>query len=108
MNPILLTVIQGDFGFQWNFTLVDAVQAPVNLTGTSLLFKTQLISDSAVQSSAGMVIDSPTTGTCHYIAQANDFIVAGTYTAQVKVMSGNTELFGFNCITINVKPSLPQ
>lgn len=108
MLPILLTVIQSDFGFNWNFTLVDAQNVPVNLTGLSLLFKTQLLSDSAVQSSAAMVIDSAAAGTCHYTVQQNDFIVAGQYDAQVKVMSGIVEVFGYNCINIMVKPSLPQ
>lgn len=108
MNPILLIAIQGDFGFKWNFTLVDAQKNPVDLTGLSVVFKTQLLSDSAVQSSGSMVVVSPTDGTCYYIVQQNDFLVAGTYDAQVKVMDGSSEVFGFNCISILIKPSIPQ
>lgn len=108
MTLILLTVIQSDFGFDWSFTLEDSQSIPVNLAGMTLLFKTQLVSDSVVQSSGNMVIDSAVDGTCHYTVQKNDFIVAGRYDAQIKVMSGSVEIFSYNCINVEVKPSLPQ
>lgn len=109
MIPILLSIIQFDFGFSWNFTLTDAQEQPVNLTGaTAILFDCQLNSDPTVQFSNAMAVVSPVVGTCKYVVQQNDFIVAGTYTAQIKVQYGVGEIVSFAGITVQVDPKVPQ
>ncbi len=108
MQPIFLTIVQGDFGFDWNFTLSDSQGTVVNLTGATLTFKTQLASDFAVKSSGSMSITNAGAGMCKYTVQQNDFLVPGTYSAQILIEYSIGEMFTFSDIIIQVEPSLPQ
>jgi hypothetical protein len=108
MQPIYIQTVQGNFGFDWNFTLTDSQGAVVDLTGASLTFEIQSVSDFAVKSAGVMTLLVPSAGTCQYTVQANDFLVAGNYTAQIVVRYGAGEVFTFTDINIMVDPSLPQ
>lgn len=108
MIPILISIVQGDFGFNWNFTLTDANENPVSLIGaTSITFDCQLDSDSAVYFTGAMTTISAADGTCRYTPQATDFQVAGTYKAQIKVAYGSGEIISFSGLTIEVEPKIP-
>lgn len=107
MTPILITIVQSDFGFNWNFTLTDSQGVVINLTSATLFFTAQLVSDLTVNFKNSMNITSPTAGTCFYTVQANDFIVPGTYNGQIIVQYGAGETVRFSDITIVVEPSLP-
>lgn len=107
MEPTFITIIQGDHGFDWNFTLTDAQGSAVNIAGTTLSFIAQLISDSSVNFSNAMsIVDGPS-GKCKYTVLTDDFIVPGTYNAQISVKYISGEIFSFGDITIVVEPSLP-
>lgn len=108
MIPILLSIIQGDFGFEWNFTLTDAQSVPVNLTtATALFFDCQLDSDPTVHFTGAMVVTGAATGDCKYIPGANDFKVPGMYTAQIKVNFSTSETVSFSGISVQVDPKIP-
>lgn len=107
MVPILITIVQGNQGFNWNFTLTDSQSVVVDLTGASLFFDCQLSSDFAVHFKNAMVVVNPTTGTCRYTVQANDFLTPGIYYAQISVEYNNGEIFSYSNITIEVQPLLP-
>lgn len=105
----LLSIVQGNHGFDWNFTLTDSAGVAVNLTGATLTFVSQSASDGTVNSSGAMsIVGSPTLGTCKYTVQANDFLVAGSYTAQINLNYGSgTEIISYAGIDINVIAQLP-
>lgn len=111
MPPILIPLIQGDLGYDLNFTLTDAAGVVINLTGASIAFKAQLLSDPSVNFSGAGSIVSALAGTCKYTVQSTDFPVAGTYNAQVVATyssSGEVITFpGDGYITIIVEARLP-
>jgi len=109
MEPILITTVQGDFGFDWKFTLTDSQSVVVDLTNATVFFDCQSVSDPAVQFNNAMSIVSAVAGTCKYTVKNTDFVVAGTYSARVVVKygSGETASFPPGGITIEVEPSLP-
>lgn len=107
MPSQLITIVQGDNGMDWNFTLTDAQGVVINLTGATLLFFGQLVSDLAVNFNNPMSIVSALIGKCKYTVQPNDFLVAGTYSAQIRVSYGSSEAFRFSDVTVVVEPSLP-
>lgn len=105
----LITIVQNDYGYDLNFTLKDSMSAVVNLTGATLSFIAQSDSDNAVNFTGSMSIVSAVAGTCKYTVQASNFIVAGSYTAQISVNYGSsTEIISFSGININVVAKLPQ
>ncbi len=107
MTPILLTIIQSDFGFTWNFTLTDSQGAVIDLTNSTIYFTAQLVNDLSVNFKNPMNINSPTAGTCFYQVNQQDFVIAGTYNAQIIVQYGVGEIVRFSEITVVVEPSLP-
>lgn len=108
MNPIFIITVQGNFGFNWNFTLTDSQGVVISLVGATLTFNIQSVSDFAVQSSNAMTVVSAPAGTCYYTVQANDFLLAGNYTAQIVVQFGSGETYTFSDINITAESSLPQ
>ena len=107
MNPIFIQITAGDFGMSWGFTCQDAAGAIVNLTSaTTLDFQAQLISDSSVIVNGSMAVDIAADGTCHYTVNKTDFVVPGTYSAQIAIYSTTTQLFHFSQITITVIPAV--
>jgi len=107
MEPLLITTVQGNFGFDWNFTLTDSQGVVLNLNGATLTFELQSVSDLSVSSANAMSIINASAGTCKYTVQQNDFLVAGNYNAQIKVTFGTGEIFTFSDITIVVEASVP-
>jgi uncharacterized protein YjlB len=77
------------------------------LTTASLYFTGQLVNDLTVNFKNAMVIVSAPAGTCYYTVQTQDFVVVGTYNAQIIVQYGGGEIVRFSDITVEVDPSLP-
>src|SRR5579872_722272 len=104
----LISIVQGDYGYDLNFTCKDSAGVVVNLTGATLAFFAQSVFDGAVNFSNAMVIvGSPTLGTCKYTVQANDFIVPGSYNAEIQLNYGTgTEIVSFSGIKIEVVAKL--
>lgn len=109
MTPVLFDIVQGDFGFDWKFTLTDAQGNALSLAGNpTLTFQAQLDSDLSVNFANPMTIINPTSaGTCKYTPLSTDFQVAGTYNAQIKVAFGSGETVSFSGIVITVEPKIP-
>ena len=108
MQPLLITVVQFDQGYNLNFTITDSQNLPINISGASLTFRCQSLSDFNVKFNNPMVIQNGPAGTCYYTLQANDFLVAGTYNAQITVTYPGGEVFSVDNITIVANPNVPQ
>lgn len=105
----LMQITQDDFGFSWDFILTDAQNNVVDLTSaTALFFACQLLSDPTVNFRNAMAIVTANAGTCKYTVNQNDFIVSGTYSANIQVEYGAGETISFAGVTINVLPIIPQ
>jgi len=105
----LINLVQFDYGQALLFTLTDVDGTVIDLTGATIKFNAQLDSDYTVQFSNSMSIVDPTLGQCQYKIQQNDFLVSGTYNAQVVVsFSSPSESFSFDGIQIVVAPKVPQ
>lgn len=102
----MITVVQGDVGYQLNFTLSDAQGSVIDITGATLTFKAQLLSDLAVQVSTPMTISNAGQGACTYTVAAGNFDVPGRYDAQID-MTIALETVTFSGIPINVIPRIP-
>lgn len=109
MTSTLINVVQNDNNYDLNFLLTDANEAVVDLTGATLKFKAQLISELIVQFSGNMVVTSALTGACKYNVQATNFEVAGTYNCQIEVTYTSTgEVITFAGIQVVSTPKVPQ
>ena len=110
MIPILLSITQGDYGFEWLFTLTDSQSAPLVLTNATINFCAELVSDPTVKFTGGMQVIDVNAGTCSYTPASTDFEVAGTYSAQIKVaQSGKIYTFPADgYISIEVTDRIPQ
>ena len=109
MNQALINVVQGDENYSLSFNLTDFLGAVVNLTGSTLTFKAQLISDPVIQFSASMAITNVATGACEYTVNVTDFPVAGTYNCQIVVFyTATTEQVTFDGIQVIADARVPQ
>lgn len=104
----LITIVQGDYGYDLNFTLKDSAGVTVDLTGAVLTFSAQSNSDGAVYFSNPMDVLSTSSGTCKYTVQQNDFLVAGSFSGEIQLnFSAGTEIVSFSGIKIEVVSKLP-
>lgn len=103
-----INVYKSDKLYDLNFTLKDANDAVIDISGCTILFKAQKIGAAANKfSSAGAVVSGPA-GTCKYTVGTSDFDEAGDYYAEVEVTFGGGKIITFGDITIKVKPELPR
>ena len=104
-------VVQGNYGQQLNFVVVDGQGNIVNLTGATLTLKAQAANDPTqtdLTLAGSMSIDSATAGTCHYTVGNGDFSNPGIFLAQIDVSVPATSVVSIPGITIIVLPSLPN
>lgn len=106
----LIEVIQNDVLYDINFTLKDANDAAIDLTGATLLLKVQRQDDETgtLKFSGNMSIVSPTAGTCKYTVASGDFDTIGDYHAEIEVTFAGGKVLTFPHITIKVLPQLPR
>lgn len=105
--PTAITAVQNDKGYTINFTLTDAQNIAVDLTGATLTIEGQLISDYAVVFTGTLAAVIPASGTCKYIVQTTDFTVSGTYNAQITATYGSGEVLTWSNIQFTIEPKLP-
>lgn len=104
----LINTVQGNKNYDLNFTLTDAANVNVDLTGSTLKFNAQLISDFPVQFSGTMAIVNASLGRCKYTVQATDFDVPGTYNCQIEVtFTASSEVVTFADIQVVVEARVP-
>jgi hypothetical protein len=104
-------IVQGNYGVQFDFVVIDGQGNIVNLTGASLTFKAQDANDPTqtdLPLTGSMVIDSATAGTCHYLVANGDFPNPGTFNAQIDITPSGGGLISIPNLTVIVKPGLPQ
>lgn len=108
MPQALIAVVCGDKNYDLNFTLTDAQSVAVNLTGATLTFEAQLLSDPAVQFAGAMTVVTPLTGSCKYTVQATNFSVPGQYNCQiVATFAGPSEQITFPDIRVSAEAAVP-
>jgi len=103
----LLQVVQNDFGYDLSFSLEDATGAVLDISGASLSFKAQTDGDYTVKFQNPMIVVSASQGSCKYTVRSTDFVLAGTWSAQIVVTYLTGEVLTFSGITVQVDPELP-
>lgn len=102
-----INVVQNDVGYDINFTLKDANDVVVDISGGTLLFKVQQQGEAALKFSGTMAIVSGVAGTCKYTVAAGNFDVVGDHYAEVQVTIAS-KVITFSDITVRVKPEIPR
>ena len=103
-----INVYKSDKLYDLNFTLKDANDAAIDITGCTILFKAQKSGAAANKfSGTGAIVSGPA-GTCKYTVQATDFDEAGDYYAEVEVTFVGGKILTFGDILVRVKPELPR
>ena len=106
MGNQTITVVAGDSGYLLSFLLQDSQGNIFDLSSiTSLLFITQRVGSSDINSSGTMSITNPTAGTCSYTVASTDFVNAGLYNVQVQANSAGGPITWSN-ITLEVLPKI--
>lgn len=105
----IIEVLEGDKGYDINFTLKDADAVAIDITSATLLLKTQRQGETALKFSGSMAIVSGTAGTCKYTVAATDFDEPGDYYGEIEVtFSGGNKILTFSDIVFRVKRQLPR
>jgi len=102
-----LTVVQGDYGYDLNFTLKDSAGTVVNITGGSLKLKAQKKGQTALAFNGTMTIVSGSAGTCKYTVVNGDFATAGEYYAEIELTLGGV-VQTFQDFVIDCQAQLPR
>lgn len=104
---IHINVVQNDVGYDINFTLKDANDAVVDLTGGTLLLKAQRQGEATTKFSGAMTLVVPSSGTCKYTVASGDFDIVGDYYAEVQATIAS-KVITFSDIVVHVKPEIPR
>ena len=105
---IHINVFQNDRLYDIDFTLKDANDVVVDLTGSTLIFRAQKQGASVQKFAGNMTIVDAVSGTCKYTVADGDFDEAGDYYAEIQVTFGGGKIITFGDIVVHVKPELPR
>lgn len=103
-----INVYQNDKGYDIDFTLKDANEVAVDLTGATLIFRTQKQGEAAQKFAGNMALVVAASGTCKYTVVDGDFDEAGDYYAEIQATFGGGKVITFGDIVVHVKPELPR
>lgn len=104
-----IEVVQNDKGYDLNFTLKDADDAVIDISGATLLMNVQQETGTAIKFSGSMTIVSGTAGTCKYTPAATDFDTVGDHYAEIQItFSGGNKIMTIGDLMFRVKPELPR
>ena len=103
-----INVYQNDTGYDIDFTLKDANEAVVDLTGATLIFRTQKQGATAQKFAGNMTLVVAASGTCKYTVAAGNFDEAGDYYAEIQATFSGGKIVTFGDIVVHVKPELPR
>lgn len=104
----LINVYQNDKLYDINFTLKDANEVIVDLTGATLIFRAQKQGATAQKFAGTMSLVVAASGTCKYNVAVNDFDEVGDYYAEVQVTFAGGKVITFGDIVVRCKPELPR
>lgn len=103
-----INVYKSDKLYDLNFTLKDANEVVIDVSGCTVLFKAQKLGAAANKfSGSGSVVSGPA-GTVKYTIAETDLNEAGDYYAEVEVTFAGGKVLTFGDITVRVKPELPR
>lgn len=105
---IHINVFQNDVLYDIDFTLKDANEVVVDLTGASLIFRAQKQGATVQKFAGSMSLVVAASGTCKYTVAAGNFDEAGDYYAEIQVTFGGGKIITFGDIVVHVKPELPR
>jgi len=81
-----LTVKQGDYGFNWTFTVQNSDASVFDLTGYTINMKTwSLASPPVLLLSDTCTIIGATSGTCRYTVGSTDYCASGKYNVELEM-----------------------
>jgi len=104
----IIEVVKGDYGYDFNFTLLDYEGNDFSLVNnTSVTFKAQHEDSAVADVSGAMTVESETGGEVSYTVADGDFDTIGDWYAEIEVVfSGAVRTF--TDVLIRCKPELPR
>lgn len=103
-----ITVVQGDFGYDINFTLQNANGDIFDLTGaTGILFRAQVATNISLKFSGSMTVLDATLGTCKYTVASGNFRASQPYAVEIQCTFSSGAIVTFSDIQVNVLPKVP-
>lgn len=103
-----INVYQNDKLYDIDFTLRDANDVVTDLTGATLIFRTQKQGAAAQKFAGNMTLVVAASGTCKYTVADGDFDEAGDYYAEIQSTFAGGKVITFGDIIVHVKPELPR
>jgi hypothetical protein len=103
-------VVQGNYGQQLFFVIVDAQGEVLDLSGAALTFKAQDANDPTGTNlilTGTMAVDDAALGMCHYTVGTGDFSYPGTFRAQLDIVQTDFSRISVPNLTVIVIPGLP-
>lgn len=108
MGTQIITVWQGDFGYNLIFNLQDLQGNVFSLSGASAIyFRAQLAGTTKTTTNGTMTITNAIGGVCSYTVAAPDFAIAGDYNVQIQVNFSTSETITFGNIQVTANPKIP-
>jgi len=105
--PELITTA-GDKLFAYDFTLKDAADVVVDITGATVRIKGQHETGTALSFTGTATVILGSAGTCRWTVQAGDIETPGRYYAEIEVEFSNGGISTFGDLVINAKKQLPR
>ena len=100
-----IQVIQGDSGYDYQFTLQKADGSVTDLTGATLTMKGVHNQFSSKTMSKEIGIEDAENGVALYTIGADDFPVDGIYYGEIEAVYGSGKKITFKDLTIEVLPN---
>lgn len=102
-----ITIIRGDVNFILDFTIYDADNEIVNLTGvSSIKLKFKSYEDGSVISITGTVVDPPTAGEAQFPVLEEFKSITGEYKAEIEITYLSGKIITAPNISIKVIPDI--
>ena len=104
-----ITVYEGDYGYDLQFTITDVDGDAFNLTGATVKFKMALPNSTTLKIDGECDIVVAGSGTCAYTTSSEDFDTSGTYDAELEITyTSPAKIYTIQGITVNVVSDLPR
>ena len=103
-----VTVAKGDNLVNLDFTVTDADDAVVNLTGATVKFKMSLPEATTLKVNGACQIINAAAGTCRYQLTSADLDTTGAYLAELEVTFSTGRIITIRDLIINVVGDLPR
>ena len=103
----MVEVVKGDYGYNLNFSCVDASGTFIDLTNGSPWFKMGVLNSGVTTLSGACLIDSAVSGTCHLEVGSATFNTAGTFEWELELLYPDKLITTKRNENIIVKNSLP-